>query len=1153
MSYNELKYEKLPEDPFDNKNPDEEDPMRSHHVPEESSKNNEESEEKSEENSEENSEGSDENSEESEEFIDEEEESIEVEEKEIDLYSENDDDSSNSSEKSGISQEKSSENPEEILKKPSEKSQIPSRILPLEIESDTLPKEESQPFLLTQARRMLIKMPEALEVAKPSEPLILGKINENIPKEKLQKKKPDFKVFDFGKDEKTPSNPLFLGLNPEKSEGFFSQLWKSLKFCCVCPDSQEKVSIKTNEIQRQFSNRVTVRYCCVVLIPFLLLSIFFCLYFFTKDEGNFSFPITKPTNININMTRCMLILNEKPENFLIKGSFYVTLSISALYNETLSQSSSEISYDEDLNELNISVISVKDNMKSCHLYVNLPEKYVETLTIQCFERCFITQEFNEVSVGNLRMFSDEDIYTNFRRISANELVFSADKGILQINSFQISSKAEINLNYGDIILQSESDIQLNWENAQKAYCFASPFITHETLESCETSNDTDANTDKNLKICQGKSLICISETCLPNNAVLSTRQLLGNLYVNRIETPFIDIEYTENYTVSKGDIYSQGVSFEPFVLAGVEKAQEKAKETNTDAIFIVELGKKYLQSQGNSFWTVISNPSFAYIRPWWLATFSLSLLTANSFTISGYLSPGLCPYHIEYNRDDIYEVQSYLSKFFALNNSVVSYIDETFNEKPGFLHKNGTGFYQFEKDRPISEKWFSVILDQEAKLDVISNDISANGFILAALILSFLFAGFVGFTAFFIFKAAIMITYQETLEKATHTRNYVNFIKIKDENAEKKKRKRINIQGLFEESSFSNFMQEVPRLSAFVGFYSLNLVRKYFIDSVAEFLAFLMNPQLESEVLKANKGIGETRYLMMKERVLKNYYEKFCFLNGLTEKGLSDSENMKKIEEYGYELIDEEEVLSKAFTKMQLLEDTVEIDKNSLDNMDSLDVFITNCVKTTNSETDTEFIDEFIEKFNVFCDKYRLKRKEVRIDELSNDIKYKFGITIITRKKLVRKTADLNELQSKAEKPVSLLEKFRFFLMKIVTFGRFIDKKSLRGKFLIDETMMNYHFDVILQPEDQKLFEDLEKKLDEKDKGNEALITKKEVINKMIYHSYWYYWILMDVVMIFIQQLVTAMCIMPFFFLVLLQEITYSPYSIIDPASLITE
>ena len=234
---------------------------------------------------------------------------------------------------------------------------------------------------------------------------------------------------------------------------------------------------------------------------------------------------------------------------------------------------------------------------------------------------------------------------------------------------------------------------------------------------------------------------------------------------------------------------------------------------------------------------------------------------------------------------------------------------------------------------------------------------------------------------------------------------------------------------------------------------------------------------------------------------------------------------------------------------MQLLEELPEIDQNGFNEQDSLEIFIEKCVKVTNAETDTEYIDEFIEKFNVFCDKYRLPRKEVRADEMTSNMKYKFGLTIIPRKKLVRK---INEELEINEKTFSFYDFLKNFLLKTITFGKYVDKKKLRSKYLLDEAQLNYHFDILLTPDDQDLYNDFSRKYIENDQNYETIITKKAVINKMIYHSYWYYWILMDVIMIFIQQLVTAICIIPFFLLVLLQEITYSPYSIIDPKHLIT-
>ena len=1072
------------------------------------------------------------------------------------LYGDSDEESNESEESK---EQKEHEKPEEFVQQPiSQKviQQAPEKYA-LEIEDNKfVGTEENQPLISKdipvaapiKLSRSLPK-PQAMDV-KPPEP--------KEPKLKVpEKQQPSFKAYDFGEDLKqTTKVPAGKSFILEESVGVCSQIGSFLKKCC----KRKKQTAETTEVEKQFKNRVIVRYCCVVLIPLFLLAIFFGLYFFTKSDGKFSQEITKLTNINVNLTRCLLVLNENPQDSLIYGSYYVTFSLSAIFNETLEQSAALFNYDEIKDEYNISVTSIKENMKSCHLYLNIPSNLINNLRVECFDKCYITQEYHTIQLNSFEMTSDDDIYTNFRRIEANILNYTANRGILQLNSFKISEKAKIDMFYGDVILQSEEDIKLDWQNSQQTFCFASPAaINHDAISSCYIAgNDATKENAGNPK-CQGQTNICLTENCAASMPSFTITQLYGNLYVNRLTAPFIDIEYEKlGYQILSGGIYEQGVAFEPTILAGIEEMKKKADEMKTDAIFIIQMGKKYLQSQSNSFWTVISNPSFAYLRPWWLATFSLSLLTANSYQLSGQLSPGICPYHIEANIYDINTVQNYLKDFFAINNSIISYIDESLEKDPDLYYKNGSGFYDFEKDRPITEKWLSIAVDQESKLTVVSNNISHNGMILAALILSFVFAAFVGGTVFMIFKAAVMITYKETWEKATHTRNYINFVKPKDEgDASKKKKKRINIKGILEESSFSNFMQEVPRLSAFVGYYSANLVKKYFIDSVAEFLGFLMNPYLESEYIKANKGIGEEKYMVMKERILKNNYEKFCFLNGLTEKQLSDSENLKKIEEYGYELIDEEENLSKVFTKMQLLEEIPDLDPNTLNNEDSLEIFINNCVKTTNAETDTEYIDEFTEKFNLFCDKYRLPRKEIRPDEMTSNIKYKFGLTILLRKKLVRKIKKEIDPTNKKDKPAfSFYEFFKVLGLKIVTFGRYVDKKSLQGKYLLDEDQLNYHFSILLKPEDQHLYQDFDKKFTDKDKNDknkELIITRKEVINKMIYHSYWYYWIVMDVVMIFIQQLVTAACIMPFFFLVLLQEITYSPYSIIDPIYLITE
>ena len=933
------------------------------------------------------------------------------------------------------------------------------------------------------------------------------------------------------------------------------------------PLTETKKTQPTNEVEKRFKKRVILRYCFVFWIPAILLGVFILLYFLTKTEGEFSFRVLPGSKVNVNLTRCTFEMSESQNPEQISGYSYLTYSLGSFYESTVgesnnsTQSSYLINYNESTKELNISMFSMKENSKSCYLLLNIPKNIIKDINVQCNEKCFIIQEDHIVKTENLNIISDGIVFANFHNVEVENLQFSVFQGGLQLNNFLLGKSADIDLYYGDIVLQSNQDLNVNWKNDQQTFCFASPAVNHQAISHCQISGNSSSksktkNESKNSSdSCQGQTLICLDENnCSPQKAAsIKTSQLLGNLYINRLDQPYIDIDYVNNILVSKGAIYDEGISFEPYIKEKIQELKEQAMETATDSVFILEIGKQEMQSRSTNFWTVVSNPSFAYIRPWWLSTFSLSLLTSNSFKVAGILSPGICPYHIEPNIYDVYETERYLKNLFEFNHSVISFVEEANKETISVNHVNGTGIYIPEKNRPITEKWFSIKTTQEGDYQVHSNGIEANKFIVAALILSFIFAAFVGGTVFFLFKAAVMMIYVDTCEKSEHAKNYVEFEALKKGKKPENpvKGKPFDVKGLLEQSSLYNFMRKVPRISAFLGYYSLGLVKKHFIDSVDEFLSFLMNPNLESEQKKVDKGIGETKYLEMKEKDLKNNYEKFCFLNRLIEKPLSDKQNIKKFEEYGYTLEDEEEINCRAFTKMSLKDEQSALDRAMLTTKDSLDLFIEVFVDVTNSETDYEYVDEFAAKYYQFCDRYRLLKKEIRPDILTQNIKYKFGTTIIARKKLVKKQ-NLKGLEEGAENQKTVWKKLLFYFLKLITFGSYKEKTEM--KFLIDEDQMKYHFNIMIKPDNPQnymIFETTAK--DDNEKSLEKKTTADSVINKMIYHSYWYYWVSMDMLMIFIQQFFTGACIMPFFFLVILQETSYAPFSLVDPLHLITK
>ena len=414
-------------------------------------------------------------------------------------------------------------------------------------------------------------------------------------------------------------------------------------------------------IKRKFQNRLNVRYCCAFFIPLVLIGIILALYQASRSQDEFSYPINDNTKVFIEMNRCLLYLNEQmQDNDEVFGYYYLSYGLGAIFNSDEQQPSFSSNFDSNKNELNISVLSYNQNTRSCNIHLHMPSAInVANLAVVCHTSCLIVQEYNVLKAQSLEINAESEINANFRRIEVGQLLFAAEKGLLQVNSFLIKNKANINLTNGDVILQSENDILLDWQNEQQTFCFASPSVKHQSIQDCALAEDPTTASKSTLTTCKGKTSICSNPTCgqMPTIAIT---QKVGNLYANRITNPYEDINYVKNYQISNGAIYTQGVSFEPNSMSAINTAREKAAESDTDQIFILEMGKKTLQSRRNGLWTIISNPSYAYIRPWWLSTFSLSLLTAQSYEVSGYLSPGFCPYHIEANLQEVYETERHL-------------------------------------------------------------------------------------------------------------------------------------------------------------------------------------------------------------------------------------------------------------------------------------------------------------------------------------------------------------------------------------------------------------------------------------------------------------------------------------------------------------
>lgn len=100
------------------------------------------------------------------------------------------------------------------------------------------------------------------------------------------------------------------------------------------------------------------------------------------------------------------------------------------------------------------------------------------LTINCTSECFILQLSKKFHVkDSIHIDGTSDVYFNSIDLKTKVFNFSATKGLVQLNHFEIEKYANISLKDGNVILQSTKDFSVNWTHSVPSYCFSAPFFS----------------------------------------------------------------------------------------------------------------------------------------------------------------------------------------------------------------------------------------------------------------------------------------------------------------------------------------------------------------------------------------------------------------------------------------------------------------------------------------------------------------------------------------------------------------------------------------------------------------------------------------------------------------------------------------------------
>jgi hypothetical protein len=100
------------------------------------------------------------------------------------------------------------------------------------------------------------------------------------------------------------------------------------------------------------------------------------------------------------------------------------------------------------------------------------------LSINCTSVCYILQQSNRFHVkDNIHIDGVNDVYFNSIDMKTKVFNFSATRGLVQLNHFEIEKYANISLKDGNVILQSTKDFTVNWTHSVPSYCFSAPFFS----------------------------------------------------------------------------------------------------------------------------------------------------------------------------------------------------------------------------------------------------------------------------------------------------------------------------------------------------------------------------------------------------------------------------------------------------------------------------------------------------------------------------------------------------------------------------------------------------------------------------------------------------------------------------------------------------
>ncbi|KAM3146575.1 hypothetical protein pb186bvf_001544, partial [Paramecium bursaria] len=472
----------------------------------------------------------------------------------------------------------------------------------------------------------------------------------------------------------------------------------------------------------------------------------------------------------------------------------------------------------------------------------------------------------------------------------------------------------------------------------------------------------------------------------------------GNIYVNIINQSII---VNDEQSVVFGSAYSsQNVNFSiPSIKKILDAHQDSKNPHNLDPSFIFGIGSKESQSDNYQQWQLTYNPAYSYLRPWWIGTFSFTLLSTSTHPLELQLSPGFCPYIPTLDIRHLYKTGQLINGFFQeAEHSINTYSIQDGLKMPIIPNVSTDGFKQYISDNNVEEKWYQISKTNETNYKLLQIDLMQSPATEWAVKVSILLSIITALILLTGLSYIIIQVYDSIVIQVESIKKYGD-IEQKDEDLDKqqplmdikekqqkespvdKKNANQQVQFTFNPLKMSYFLLvKAPPLSAFID-YLLIMITKKFRNSAKEFYSHLF----EEKDLKQDSNDVES----MLSFEFKTLYEKFCYLNGFLEQKLDDNDNIEYLKKYGF-FINEHDGAQTECTVRVLLDKMVKLTEIP-QNKTSYQLFIEQCCRLTKFEQDCLTLQTFNEKYDEFCLINHLQREiisNIQLKEYNIETKF---------------------------------------------------------------------------------------------------------------------------------------------------------------------